>query len=88
MWLVNPTKSANNAEITRRSSLGPTGELAAGASAVPQLEQNRAPASTLAPQLGQVRARELPHEAQKRAPSTLMFPQLEQICDMAADCMD
>ena len=66
----------------------PFAAAAAGANAVPHEEQNRAPASTVAPQLGQLKARELPHEAQKRAPSALELPQLGHVGAMAVDCMD
>src|SRR5438477_6600213 len=83
---VNPTRSANSTETSRRSdSWGAagvgTGEGAPSESAVPHSPQNLALGAFAVPQLGQARTRRLPHSAQNFRPASFSVPQAEQTKD-------
>ena len=77
---MNPTRSANRIDVTRRSLTAAVGalEVSGALSAAPHSPQNRSPGSLTEPQAGQATTSATPHSAQKRRPSRLSVWQLEQ----------
>src|SRR5919198_6160344 len=81
---VNPTRSANKTETSRRSASGGAGgpagagTWASGVSAAPHSPQKRSPGSLSVPQAGQSTASGRPQLAQNLRPSRFSVPQFGQ----------
>src|SRR6266511_2398318 len=80
--VVNPTRSANSTDTSRRSEVGASVTSAASApSGAPHWPQNRSSGSLAAPHEGQATARGLPHREQNRRPGRFSVPQLGQVTE-------
>src|SRR6266508_7000827 len=78
--VVNPTRSANSTDTSRRSEVGASVTSAASApSGAPHWPQNRSSGSLTAPHEGQVTASEVPQFEQNRRPARLSLPHDGQI---------
>jgi hypothetical protein len=84
---VNPTRSRNNTDTTRRSATGRSrgcGAAVSVLSAAPHSPQNFRPGSFDVPQAGQGAAKAVPHSPQNFALSRFSVPQLEQVLTASA----
>ncbi len=86
---VNPTRSPNSTEVTRRSATG-AGATKAGApvqTAAPQLKQNRAPGTSSARHCSHADASAAPQPKQKRAPATSAVPHAAHVASAPPELM-
>jgi hypothetical protein len=93
---VNPTRSANSTEQTRRSATGAArvaaaadgDEATAPSAGAPQALQNRCPAARLAPHAAHDTDSGVPHPPQNRLPGGFCAPQAAHAMSTPGLCAD